>query len=321
MVSASLNGRHHVLWNRRIPIEDCFWSWDHTLHLLWASWRSQCKRTCSFHLCTGFCRCKDFLHMHRVNSSHQDGKSSASCMLGARNRSDLPKLPFGRCFHIEPRWELTWSKVSLKCKLRLPCLGSDRPPGVFQTLRILSQSCSTKPWRSQLSRFEVLNGYTKSYSMQPHQSQNPYCVRKWQSLPTWRSFFWVSLRFLPSNQYVAIEFPWIKYNDSNYPDWMMPWCFMHCVLWWSDFIRLLQNSLYSMDFASLESNLSVHSRTRCGPFQWSSPFEPATIHSKLPGVFPSTLVDRHNVDAFQGEITPFNSFLNDLIYFSLVCKC
>lgn len=60
----------------------------------------------------GLRRYKDILQMHGVNSSHQDGKSSASCMLGAQNRSDLPKLPFGRCFQIEPRWELTWLKVS-----------------------------------------------------------------------------------------------------------------------------------------------------------------------------------------------------------------
>ena len=135
----------------------------------------------------------------------------------------------------------------------------------------------------------------------------------------WRSFFQVALWFLPSNQYVAIELPGVKYNDSNYPDWMMPWCFLHGVLGWTAFIRLLQKSVYSMDFASLESNLSVHFRTGCGPFQWSSPFEPTTIHSKLPGVFPSTLVDRHNVDAFQGKSPPFNSFLNDLKNFSLVC--
>lgn len=254
--------------------------------------------------------------MHRVNSSHQDGKSSASCMLGARNRYDLPKLPFGRCFQIEPRWELTWLKVSnygITWNASWGCLAWGRT-----VLLASSKSLGSYVRAAQQNHGDHSWADLKFWTATPnHIPCSPISIKSlivWESdsswaahVSTWRSFFWVSLWFLPSKQYVAIEFPWVKCNDSNYPDWMMPWCFMHCILGWTAFIRLLQKSVYSMDFASFESSLSVHSRTGCGPFQWSSPFEPATIHSKLPGAFPSTLVDRHNVDAFQGKSPPFNS--------------
>ena len=67
-----------------------------------------------------------------------------------------------------PGWKFSNYGITWNASWGCLAWGRDRPPGAFQILRILSQSCSTKPWRS--------------YSMQPHRPQHPHCVRKWQSL-------------------------------------------------------------------------------------------------------------------------------------------
>ena len=169
----SLNRKHHVLWNRKVPIEDCFWSWDHTLHLLWASWRSQCKRTCSLDLCTGFCRYKDILQMHHVNSSHQDGKSSASCMLRARNRSDKTSQSCHLVVASKLNQDGTWLKVSnygITWNASWGCLAWGRT-----VLLAPSKSLGSYVRAAQQNHEDHI-------PCSPNQHQNPHCVRKWQFL-------------------------------------------------------------------------------------------------------------------------------------------